>query len=139
MSDNLLDSMVDSTVPLAPDEVDLLTGMLDSGAAAWVPEEPGEGIQGTVIAYEEIPAKYKRAGEEMGDTDPTVTVEMADGTRLRVLGFGAVLRRELRQASLEVGDTVAVKYFGTDTVKKGAFAGTEFKKYSVASRKGKRA
>jgi hypothetical protein len=66
---------------------------------------------------------------------PTVTIETQDGTKYRVIGYGAVLKRELQDANPQVGDRLAVKYFGEKPIKKGRFAGKPYKHFGVAIRR----
>lgn len=132
MTQSLLDQMnddtVDSTISQTVATDNLLDSMTDEGASAWVPEEPGEGIMGKVISFREDEGDY---GVYM-----VVTLETEDGDTHRVLGFGTVLDRELRDANPEPGDTIAIKYFGKGEVKKGKWAGKPYGKYKVRVVKG---
>lgn len=128
-ADDLLDAL-DSEMD---DEVaDLLDTLDDAGAPAWVPEEEGEGIQGKVTSVSEQDDEFNP-----GEKVPVVTVELADGEKVRVIGFSSVLRRELSDADPEIGDTLAVKYFGERELTKGKYAGRPYKLYRVAVRRGK--
>lgn len=132
--DDLLSGLDDE---LGDDVVDLLDTLDDAGAPAWVPEDEGEGIQGTVTSVAEQDDEYN-AGEKV----PVVTVEVAgeDGPeKLRVIGFSSVLRREIHDANPEVGDTFAVKYFGERELTKGKFKGKPYKLYKAAVRKARKA
>lgn len=117
------------------DDADLLDGLNDDdGAEAWVPENPGEGIQGTVISVtDDMPDQYKA-----NETVPVVTIETADGTHYRIMGFHGVLRKEIRQHAPRVGDTFAVRYFGEKTLKTGPFKGKDFHHYRAAVRRNAR-
>jgi len=69
---------------------------------------------------------------------PTVTIQTKNGDKFRVIGYGAVLRRELLDANPQVGDKIAVKYFGERPIKKGRFAGRPYKHFGVAIRRASR-
>lgn len=129
--DDLLDSL-DSDMDA--DVVDLLDTLNDAGAPAWVPDEAGEGVQGTVTSVSEQDDEYNP-----GEKVPVVTVEMSDGEKVRVIGFSSVLRREIQESNPEVGDTFAVKYFGERELTKGKFKGRPYKLYKAAVRKARRA
>ena len=67
---------------------------------------------------------------------PTVTIQTRDG-KYRVIGFGSVLKRELEDGieagTIKVGNLMAVKYWGEKPIKKGPFAGKNYRHYSVAA------
>lgn len=129
------DLLADLDAEMNDEVVDLLDGLDDAGAPAWVPDEAGEGVQGKVTSvayqnddYEDDPIKAK-------DAVPVVTIELADGDKVRVIGFSSVLRREIVDANPEPGDTFAVKYFGERTLTKGKYAGKPYKLFKAAARK----
>ena len=113
------------------DEDDLLDQVVEDDAEGWVPEKPGEGIQGVVVKVGETRSDFS---DEMA---PTVTIETKSGDKLRVIGYGAVLRRELYDADPKPGDRIAVKYFGEKTIKKGKWAGKQYKHFGVVVRRAK--
>lgn len=123
--DDLLDQISDDkggdTKP-----VDLLNEIDDSGAPAWVPDKDGEGVQGVVLHVGSQPDDYNP-----DDTVPVVTLKTADG-EVRVIGFATVLRKEIREKAPQIGDTFAVKFIGSQTLKKGKFAGKPVKIYRAA-------
>jgi len=127
---DLLDSLSDDTA--GTEVVDLLGTMTDAGAPAWVPEDEGEGIQGTLTAKETQPDEFKP-----GDEVPVWTVRLADGDAVRVIGFSSVLRREMDNSQANIGDTVAVKYFGERELTKGPYKGRPYKLFKVAVAKAK--
>lgn len=129
MSD-LLGDLTDNA-PTAEEVTDLLGGMTDEGSPAWVPEEAGEGIQGTLVRVSHDNDQFNP-----GKTVPVWTVKLDSGDSVRVLGFGSVLRREMEESDANIGDKVAVKYFGEKTILKGQWAGKQYKHYKVASAKG---
>lgn len=124
--DDLLDEMGGT------DDLDLLDEIDEDDSEGWVPETPGEGLQGTVT----------RVGTTSSDFDddpvPTVTVETKVGEKFRIIGYGAVLKRELIDNDPQVGDLLAVKYFGEKTIKKGKYAGKPYKHYGVAVRRARK-
>lgn len=107
------------------DDVDLLEGMDPDDSEGWVPAEAGEGVQGCVIKVGETRSDYS------DDFAPTVTIECSDGAKLRIIGYGAVLRREILDADPHPGDLFAVKYFGERPLKRGKFAGKNYKHFAV--------
>lgn len=129
MADDLLAELLDADN--SGEVVDLLDTLTDAGAPAWVPDEEGEGVQGTVTSVSEQKDEYN--DDQMV---PIVTIEMADGEKVRVIGFSSVLRREINENNPQPGDTFAVKYFGEKELKKGKFAGRPYKLFRVAVRKG---
>jgi hypothetical protein len=127
MSDDLLDQLGDDT-----DLDDLLDEVIEDDSEGWVPSEPGEGISGVVVAVGETRSDFAKDGED--PMVPTVTIRTKDGSKFRVIGYGAVLRRELMDANPKVGDLMAVKYFGEKLIKKGRFAGKPYKHFGVVVR-----
>lgn len=112
---------------------DLLNEVIEDDSEGWVPDKPGEGIAGRVIKVGETRSDFAKDGED--PMVPTVTIQTSDGTKLRVIGYSAVLKRELNDANPEVGDRIAVKYFGTKKLKTGKFQGRDFKHFGVIVRK----
>lgn len=110
---------------------DLLNEVEEDDSEGWVPSEPGEGIAGKLIKISETRSDFAADGEN--PMVPTWTIETRDG-KFRVIGYGAVLKREMADADAEVGDTVAVKYFGEKKLKKGRFAGKNYKHFGIAIR-----
>lgn len=120
--------------PGAEDEFDdLLDEVEEDDSEGWVPSEKGEGISGIVVKVGETRSDFAKDGED--PMVPTVTIQTADGSKFRVIGYGAVLRRELTDAAPKVGDRMAVKYFGEKLIKKGKFAGRPYKHFGVAIRR----
>lgn len=128
-TDDLLDSL---NTDLDTEVADLLDTLNDAGAPAWVPDEAGEGVQGIVTSVSDQEDEFNP-----GEKVPVVTIEMADGEKVRVIGFGSVLRREIADADAQPGDTFAVKYFGEREILKGRWAGKNYKLYKVAVRRAK--
>jgi hypothetical protein len=127
VEEDLLNEVSDDEADL---EGDLLDEIEDDDAEGWVPEEPGEGIQGVVI----------KRGTTRSDYDddkvvPTVTIKAKDGTKWRIIGYGSVLAREILDQDPQPGDLLAVKYFGEKLVKKGKFAGRPYKHFGLMVRK----
>lgn len=114
---------------------DLLGEVEEDDSEGWVPTERGDAIVGIVTKVSET-----RSDFASGDEDPmcpTVTIRTKDGTKWRVIGYGAVLKREINDAAPEVGDRMAFKYFGEKPIKNGRFKGKMYKHFGVAvQRKG---
>lgn len=118
------------------DVLDLLDGMDESGGKAFVPEQAGDGIQGTVKAVSETSSDYTK------DPVPVVNLVNArvivggkdvsdESDEWRVTGFQSVLRREIADAKPAVGDLFASKYFG----QKSGKGDNKYHHYKVAVRK----
>lgn len=122
--DDELDSMLD-------DEDDLLDDIDEDDSEGWVPDEVGEGIQGVVIKVGETRSDFS------DEPAPTVTIRTKSGEKFRIIGFGAVLKREIQDADPQIGDTFAAKYFGEKPVKNGKWAGRNYRHFGVAVRKPK--
>ena len=112
---------------------DLLNEVEEDDSEGWVPSEPGEGIAGIVVKVGETRSDFANDGED--PMVPTVTIQVKDGTKYRVIGYGAVLKREMKDADPQVGDRMAVKYFGEKPIKKGRFAGKPYKHFGVVVRR----
>lgn len=112
---------------------DLLDEVEEDDSEGWVPTEKGEGIAGIVIKVGETRSDFANDGED--PMVPTVTIQTSSGDKFRVIGYGAVLKRELKDADPRVGDRIAVKYFGEKPIKKGRFAGKPYKHFGVAVRR----
>jgi hypothetical protein len=112
---------------------DLLDTVEEDDSEGWVPTEKGEGISGVVVKVGETRSDFANDGEN--PMVPTVTLLTKDGDKFRVIGYGAVLKRELQDADPKVGDRLAVKYFGEKPIKKGRFAGKPYKHFGVAIRR----
>jgi hypothetical protein len=112
---------------------DLLDQVEEDDSEGWVPTERGEGISGTVVKISETRSDFANDGED--PMCPTVTIQTKDGTKFRVIGYGAVLKREIQDADPHVGDLMAVKYFGEKPIKKGRFAGKPYKHFGVVVRR----
>lgn len=112
------------------DADDLLNTVQEDDAEGWVPSEKGESLSGVVTKVGETRSDFARDGED--PMCPTVTVMTRDGDKFRVIGFGAVLKREILDADPKVGDLFAVKFWGEKLIKKGKYAGKPYKHFSVA-------
>jgi len=115
------------------DAEDLLNQVEEDDSEGWVPKEKGEGIAGRVIRVGETKSDFANDNED--PMVPTVTVETKDGTKWRVIGYGAVLKRELKDADPQVGDLIAVKYFGEKLLRSGKFQGRPYRHFGVVVRK----
>ena len=111
------------------DEGDLLDSVEEDDSEGWVPSEPGEGIAGRVVKIGQTRSDFAKDGED--PMCPTVTIETKDGSKFRIIGYGAVLRRELMDKNPQVGDLMAVKYFGEKPIRKGRFQGKPYKHFGV--------
>lgn len=135
-SQDEVDEMFGAPAPDADDFADvddLLNEVEEDDSEGWVPTEKGEGIAGIVVKVGETRSDFANDGEN--PMVPTVTIETRDGTKYRVIGYGAVLKRELQDADPKVGDRIAVKYFGEKPIKKGRFAGKPYKHFGVVVRR----
>jgi hypothetical protein len=112
---------------------DLLNEVEEDDSEGWVPSEKGEGIAGIVVKVGETRSDFANDGEN--PMVPTVTIQTKSGDKFRVIGYGAVLKRELIDADPRVGDMIAVKYFGEKPIKKGRFAGKPYKHFGVVVRR----
>lgn len=114
---------------------DLLNQVVEDDSEGWVPTEKGEGIAGIVVNVGETRSDFASDGEN--PMCPTVTIQTKTGDKWRVIGYGAVLKRELLDKDPKVGDMMAVKYFGEKPIKNGRFAGRPYKHFGViVKRKG---
>lgn len=112
---------------------DLLDTVEEDDSEGWVPKEKGEGIAGIVVKVGETRSDFANDNED--PMCPTVTVQTKDGTKWRVIGYGSVLKRELKDADPKVGDMMAVKYFGEKPIKSGKFQGRPYKHFGVVVRR----
>lgn len=112
------------------DADDLLNSVQEDDAEGWVPQERGEAISGVVTKVGETRSDFANSEEDA--MCPTVTIQTKDGDKYRVIGYGAVLKRELQDANAKVGDLLAVKYWGEKPIKKGKYMGKMYKHFSVA-------
>lgn len=102
-----------SVRPDVDDELfDLLDSISEDTGVAWQPhndDEQPDGIQGKVTVISSVPTDAKYG--EVSDV-PLWTIETKDGDEWSVRGYGTVLRGQMEQADPNVGDFVAIKYFG---------------------------
>jgi hypothetical protein len=75
---------------------DLLDTVEEDDSEGWVPKEKGEGIAGIVVKVGETKSDFAAEGTDA--TVPVVTIETKDGNKWRVIGYGAVLKREITDA-----------------------------------------
>jgi hypothetical protein len=120
-------------VPDDDDFDDLLDEVEEDDSEGWVPSEVGEGVSGVVVKVGETRSDFAKDGED--PMVPTVTIQTKDGTKWRIIGYGSVLKRELIDADPQVGDRLAVRYFGEKPIKKGRFQGKPYKHFGVAIRR----
>lgn len=107
------------------EEFDLLDEIEEDDAEAWVPENPGDGVQGVILKIGETRSDFSDIPA------PTITLETKEGNKVRVIAYSTVLRNEVNDAKLQPGDLFAVKYFGNATGKKGQ----TYKKIQIAFRR----
>jgi hypothetical protein len=112
---------------------DLLDEVEEDDSEGWVPKERNEGIAGIVVKLGETRSDFAKDGDD--PMCPTVTIQTSDGTKWRVIGYGSVLKRELQDANPQIGDMMAVKYFGEKPIKTGKFAGKPYKHFGVVVRR----
>lgn len=117
---------------------DLLNQVEEDDSEGWVPSEKGAGIVGVVVKIGETKSDFANDNED--PMVPTVTLECKDPEnpgktiKWRVIGYGAVLKRELKDQDPQVGDMMAVKYFGEKPIKNGKFQGRPYKHFGVVVR-----
>lgn len=112
---------------------DLLDEVEEDDSEGWVPKEKGEGIAGIVVKVGETKSDFAAEGTDA--TVPVVTIESKDGTKWRIIGYSAVLKREITDADPRVGDMMGVKYFGEKLLKSGKFQGRPYKHFGVVVRR----
>lgn len=122
------------------DAEDLLNQVEEDDAEAWNPTEAGEQISGVIVKVGETRSDFAAKGED--PMVPTVTIENKDG-KFRIIGFASVLRKEL-QAVIDAGtctpgNLFAARYFGEKPIKRGPYAGKNYKHYGVLAKARKRA
>lgn len=127
--------MTDLLGELDNDEVvDLLDGIEEEAeGSAWNPvkdEDAPRGIQGKVLSLGSV-----RSTHPPYPDCPIVTIEASDGAKWRVTGYQSVLRKEIEEKDVRVGDLFAVKYFGKKMTAKGD---GEYHHFKVATRAGQR-
>lgn len=110
---------------------DLLDEVVEDDSEGWVPSQPGEALSGIVVKVGQARSDFAKDGED--PMVPAVTIDTKEG-KFRVIGYGAVLRRELLDWNPRVGDKIAIKYFGEKPIRKGKFAGRPYKHFGVAVR-----
>lgn len=111
------------------DEEDLLGKVEEDDSEGWVPKEAGEGIVGRVVKVTQTRSDFAADGQD--PMVPTVVIETKAGIKWRVIGYSAVLKRELEDQAPAVGDLMAIKYFGERKLRTGKFAGRPYKHYGV--------
>ncbi|MCX5119236.1 hypothetical protein OG992_18785 [Micromonospora sp. NBC_00362] len=130
---DLLESMTDDKTNTAT--VDLLDSLDEGGAPAWVAKEAGDGVQGTVVSIGSVKSNYKDGETGIFPDCPVITLRKADNTEVRVTAYQSILRKEINEAGVQVGDLFAAKYFGKKANKSGT---GEYHHYKVAVRPGPR-
>src|SRR5262249_32264362 len=113
---------------------DMLDSVVEDDSEGWVPKEKGEYVMGVVLKTGEIKSDFSDDGDPNG-LCPTVTVTTKTGDKFRVIGYAAVLKRELREKQPMPGDGIIIKYFGEGTLKTGKFAGRKFRNFGVVVRR----
>lgn len=98
----------------------------DDDAESWMPDNAGEGIQGTVLSRRLTKSDYTP------DPIPVVVLGTETGKK-RITAFHSVLRREIEDNDPQPGDLMAAKYFGKKSNKKGTGS---YEHYRVVVRKG---
>lgn len=111
---------------------DLLDHVEEDDSEGWNPTEKGEGVAGVIIKIGETRSDFADDGEN--PMVPTVTIQNRNG-KFRIIGFSSVLKREMQDqidaGRCVVGNLMAVKYWGEKPIKRGRFAGKNYRHYSV--------
>lgn len=113
----------------ADPDADLLDSIDEDESEAWMPTEKGEGIVGKVVKIGQTKSDFALPGQD--PMVPVITLEVKDGdetTQLRVTGYAFLLKKGIEEAAPNVGDTMAFKFLGKGTTKKGQ----PINKYGVA-------
>jgi hypothetical protein len=144
-ADGLFDQLGTDGVKATSTEEDLFAGVDDlldtveeDDSEGWVPKEKGEGIAGVVVKISQTRSDFAKDGED--PMCPTVTLECKDPEnsgktiKYRVIGYGSVLKRELQEQNPQVGDLMAVKYWGEKILKTGKFQGRPYKHFGIVVR-----
>jgi len=117
------------------DADDLLDEVEEDDAEGWNPTERGEQISGVIVKVGQTRSDFAPPGTD--PMVPTVTIQNSEG-KWRVIGFASVLRKEMEaiidNGSCKVGNLFAAKYWGEKPIKKGPFAGKNYKHYSVIAK-----
>lgn len=107
---------------------DLLDKVEEDDSEGWNPAEPS-GIVGIVTKVGVTRSDFATSEEDA--MVPTITLETKDGTKWRVIGYASVLKREMNDQKPEIGDRVAVKYFGEKIARNGKYKGKPYKHYGM--------
>ncbi|MBM0277238.1 hypothetical protein [Micromonospora tarensis] len=91
-------------------------------------------MQGTVVSIGSTKSNYKDESGNFPDC-PVITLRKADGGEVRVTAYQSILRKEINDSGVQVGDLFAAKYFGKKANKSGT---GEYHHYKVAVRPGPR-
>ena len=111
--------------------IDLLADLGEDDAPAWMPKASGEGVQGTVVSIGSIKSKYPDAATGQFPDCPVITLRQTDSSEIRVTAYQSILRKEIQDAGVQVGDLFAAKYFGLKDNKAGSGS---YHHYKVAVR-----
>jgi hypothetical protein len=96
---------------------------------AWVPGETGSGVTGVVLAMGETdsPSIYDLTGQNI----PYVDLWLGGRERVRIMAFGATLRRAVEKADPKIGDTLTVTFDGYGEINTGKHRGLKFRQHTV--------
>jgi hypothetical protein len=98
----------------------------------WRPENPGDEINGVIVAKGTLTSEFAINGSV-----PYWDLWLGgQKERIRVTGWGMLLRREMADRKADVGDTVSVRFDGMSTVRRGKYAGREYRAFTVKVRRG---
>jgi hypothetical protein len=95
-------------------------------APAWRWENAGDGIEGVVVST------GSRVTDNHPEGYPIVTVRQANGEDLAIHGLTTVLKNEINEKNVRVGDTFAAIYDG----KKAGGSGRQYHAFRVAHQAG---
>ena len=95
-------------------------------AQAWRWENAGDGIEGVVVST------GSRVNDNHPEGYPIVTVRQPNGEDLAIHGLTTVLKNEINEKNVRVGDTFAVIYDG----KKSGGSGRQYHAFRVAHQPG---
>lgn len=138
---DLLAEMDSETTAIDDDEdFDLLDDMTEDNGTPWNPannDDCPRGIQGRVLFVSEV----EKDQEFGGGFAPLLEIQDRSDEKLiwTVRGYHTVLHNQIEKASPEVGDTIALKYFGFKVTKEAVGRKKEegYHNYKVVVRRGK--
>lgn len=116
--------------------IDLLDELTEEEGENWIPENAGDGIQGTVLSVTTFKGEVIDQKTGTFPDIPLIALKDPAGTTWLIRAYHSILRTEVLQANPQPGDLFAVKYFGKKEPRKPG--GNPYHLYKVAVRPGPR-